>query len=376
MLSSLPRVSVVLSAFVAVLSVMALPTEVAAQRAPGVHLTRNGFRAPVFGVSQSQDADGNLVAECVALSAEQIEAFRFGRTVSRSMEASSPQAVVSTEGGTTFEVSYPDAEGTGFRHPAEGGNRRQALEKALSQWSKAIKTEQTIRVTASMRSIDDGDNNPATNVLAFGGPTEFWLLDNIAVPSALAWQIAGGRFENAKDSDITLDVNDKVDWDYSVSGVAQGNRASFVYTMMHELTHGLGFIQSFSSTTGKVLNDPFPFPYDLFINRGSAQRNRLIDHAPEEVTRDLKSNDVFFNGPSATEASLAAEPRPMPMVKLHAPDPYRSGSSIGHIDSSLFSDTRPGLMTPVIGKGTDQIDAFTLAIIKDLGYTLVPPPQQ
>jgi hypothetical protein len=63
----------------------------------------------------------------------------------------------------------------------------------------------------------------------------------------------------------------------------------------------------------------------------------------------------------------------MPMVKLYAPDPYEPGSSISHVDQDTYSDIKTGLMTPSdFGSGSDKIDILTLAIMKDLGYTLVP----
>src|SRR5260370_773639 len=100
----------------------------------------------------------------------------------------------------------------------------------------------------------------------------------------------------------------------------------------------------------------------------SSQTNRLLDHATEERLRDMKSNDLFFNGANATEASLRSI-RPMAMVKLYAPSPYEPGSSISHVDEDLYADIRTGLMAPIyFGAGTDRIDILTLGIVKDLGY--------
>ncbi len=46
-----------------------------------------------------------------------------------------------------------------------------------------------------------------------------------------------------------------------MNGAASGDRFSFVYTLMHEVAHGLGFIDSFDSETGQLANDPLPFVY-------------------------------------------------------------------------------------------------------------------
>ena len=119
-------------------------------------------------------------------------------------------------------------------------------------------------------------------------------------------------------------------------GVAAAGQASFVYTMIHELGHGLGFLDSFDAETGQLLN-PIPFPYDVFVNRGSARRDVVTDHGADQRLADLTSNDLFFNGPKAVEAS-ARSIRPLPMVKLYAPDPYEQGSSVAHVDQDTYAD--------------------------------------
>jgi hypothetical protein len=368
------RITFLLSAVVAASVWTTASTVVSGANGPGFYATRNGFRAPLYGTSTHLGADGVAVAECGMLAAPEVDAARVGRQVSRTMLAASPQAVVGTEGGATFDVKYIDAEGTGFNDAATGATRRRAFEAAVTAWSKVIKTTVPITIEATMRDQPDLDNDPTTNLLAFAGPTEFWLIDNKVVPSALAWQMLGGKVENAKDSDITVSINDKTDWDYALNGVAARNKTSFVYTLRHELGHGLGIVASLDGVTGKPLNDPLVFVFDEFLNRGSSQRNRLLDHAEEERLRDMKSNDLFFNGENATEASLKSI-KPLPMVKLYAPATFRNGSSVTHVDQETYADVRTGLMVPTsFGSGYDRIDILTLGIIKDLGYTMTENP--
>jgi hypothetical protein len=367
------RTAYVLSALVVAL--LWTPESTSAQ-SRGVHLTRNGFRTPVFAAQVTRDANGNASSACVAMTSPQVEAARLGRQVSRAMSESYPTAVVrGPAGGATFDVTYTDADGEGFNHSSEGAKRRQAFETALSAWTKVIRAEQPIKVSATMHDMDDGDNDPLTSLLATAGPSEFWVLENRAVPSPLAWQQLGGRYSNAGESDIEVNVNQTADWDYRLDGQAERGKFSFVYTLMHEIAHGLGHVDSFDNETGKLLNDPLPFIFDVFVNRGSSQRNRVIDHAAEEAKRDLVSRDLFFNGENAIVAARAAF-RSLPMIKLYAPDPYQSGSSIAHVDQDTYADIRTGLMTPIdFGAGSDKIDKLTLAIMKDMGYTLVPDAQ-
>ena len=198
-------------------------------------------------------------------------------------------------------------------------------------------------------------------------------LDDIAVTTALASQMLNRdvRRQLGNEADIEIVFSPDIDWDYSVSGAAPRDKVSFVYVTIHEIAHGLGFIDSFVSETGELLN-PIPFSYDVFVNRGSGRKDLLTDHAAEERTRDLTSRDLFFSGPHAIEASKKSI-RPLPMVKLFAPDPYEPGSSIAHVDQDTYSDFKTGLMTPRdFGSGTDKIDILTLGIMQDMGYKLVP----
>ena len=98
----------------------------------------------------------------------------------------------------------------------------------------------------------------------------------------------------------------------------------------------------------------------------------MTDHGADQRLADLTSNDLFFNGPKAVEAS-ARSIRPLPMVKLYAPDPYEQGSSVAHVDQDTYADFKTGLMAPKdFGSGTDKIDILTLGIMADMGYELVP----
>lgn len=337
----------------------------------GVYLTRNGYRTPVYGVSQRQDANGAVSTVCGHLTTVQIDAARFGRRVSRAMMASSAHIVVrGTGGGASFDITYSDPQGTGFNDSVHGEARRRALEAAVAAWTKVIQGTITINVEANMEEIDDGDNDDLTMVLATAGPVDFWLRERKAIPSSLMWQLINRR-DNDGDADIQVNANTEADWDYAVNGVAARGKVSFVYTLIHEIGHGLGFIDSFDAEIGEIGNE-VPFIFDTFINRRNDTRRPVLERPPHEVKDDLRSGELFFNGPAANDASQRSI-RPGPMIKLYAPDPYEPGSSVSHVDQDTYADFRTGTMTPKdFGSGTDKIDILTLGIMKDLGYQLVP----
>lgn len=364
------RVSLLLCALVVALFWTSSSADLSGAGRPGFHITRNGYRTPLLGMSQVRGADGASATSCARLTAERVEAARFGRRVSRAMQLNSPRAVVQGS-GSSFEITYTDPIGAGFNDSVHGATRRRALEAAVTAWTKVIQGTVPIKVNVSMDEMDDGDDDEETTVLAVAGPVEFWLRDGAAVPSALEWQLRKRRAADAEDVDIEVQVNSTANWDYAVDGVAARGKSSFVYTLIHEIGHGLGFVDSFDIENGDYAN-VVPFVFDTFLNRGARAGSRLTQRTGDQAIEDLQSDDLYFDGANATEASRRSI-RPMPMVKLYAPDPYEPGSSISHVDQDTYSDIKTGLMTPSdFGSGSDKIDILTLAIMKDLGYTLVP----
>ena len=336
----------------------------------GVYLTPNGYRVPIYGMKRVKTADGSYALDCGRLTDPQIEAARFGRSVSRAMARLSPAATVQAAGDkATFKILYTDAPGEGFNDARDGAARKRALEASMNAWSQVLQGNIPIVIQARFEAPEDEDSQ----LLASAGPVDLVALENIGVATALASQMLNldVRNELGHEADIEIVFSPDIDWDYSPNGAAGGNRVSFVYVTIHEIAHGLGFIDSFVEETGELLN-PVPFSFDVFVNRGSGSRNRVTDHSAEERRRDLVSRDLFFSGPKAIEASKRSI-RPLPMVRLYAPDPYEPGSSVAHVDQDTYADFKTGLMTPRdFGSGTDKIDILTLAMLEDMGYKLVP----
>ncbi len=362
------RVTVLLSSLLAVLLWASGSTGVSGAARRGVYLTPNGFWTPIYAMSLVRDASGALGMSCAQLTQPEIDAARFGRRDSRAMLRSSSNAVV-REAGVSFEITYSDPQGSGFNDSAQGEARRRAMEAAAAAWSRVIQGTVTIKVNAVMEASEKSESGNTT--LASAGPANFFLSNNKAFPSALMWQLQGRR-NSGEEVDIEVKVNPDINWEYATNGVSARDKVSFVYTMIHEVGHGLGYVDSFDPETGKLGNDPVPFIYDTFVNRRSDTTRLVMNRPADEIKDDLKSGELFFNGPAANDASQRSI-RPGPMIKLYAPNPYEPGSSVAHVDYDTYSDFRTGLMVPRdFGGGTDKIDILTLGIMKDLGYQLVP----
>ena len=272
------------------------PAGLARGRAPqgGVHLTPNGYRVPVYGMSRVKAEDGTFANQCLRLSNQQIESTRFGRSVSRAMARWSPHATVHAAGDpskATFGIIYTDAPGQGFNDSRDGAARKRALEASMAAWSQVLQGTIQIVIQARMEASDD----PDSQLLASAGPVDLIGLEDIAFTTALASQMLGQdvRQELGNEADIEIKFSPDVNWDYSTNGAAPPDRVSFVYVTIHEIAHGLGFIDSFVSETGETLNS-IPFAYDLFVNRGSSRVNPLTERGTDQIVNDLVSRGPLF----------------------------------------------------------------------------------
>jgi len=326
-------------------------------------ITPSGYRVPVLGTFLAAGGSG---LTCRRLDAKQIAASDLGRLVrARSFAAQSRATVrAASSSAVSFVVIYADPAGTGFNDPVLGEKRRAAMTSALSAWSRVLVATVPITVEASFGSSDDED------LLASASPTDFVAQNGLLVPFSLASQSAGAPVHPGG-ADLSIEFGAEVEWDYVPDGVAAPGTFSFVYTAIHEIGHGLGFFDSFDSDTGAVANG-LPTSYDIHINRGSAPGKQLVSRAPDEVRADLVSDDLYFGGPNAVQASLASI-RPLPMVRLYAPDPYEHGSSISHLDQATYADVLTGLMVPQdFGPDYAYVDRLALGIMADVGYVTNP----
>ena len=171
---------------------------------------------------------------------------------------------------------------------------------------------------------------------------------------------------NGSNPEITSEFNKDFDWYYGTDGNTPIDKMDFVSVAVHELGHGLGFIDSMYVDGGTGSwggGSPNPSIYDRFIDNGSGVA--LVTGFPNNsaaLAAQLTSNNLYFDGAFANSANGGR-------VKLYAPNPYEEGSSIGHLDPTVFPNF---LMTPSIGPGTANHNpgAGTIGMFQDMGWKL------
>ncbi len=194
-------------------------------------------------------------------------------------------------------------------------------------------------------------------------------------PIALAEKIAGKSLNEDIQGDITLAVNSSINWYLGTDGQTPVSKYDLVTVSLHEMCHGLGFFDSFSSdgTFGSYGIGSLPFIYDTFVENFAG--DRLTDtlkfpNSSSSLQAQLTGNQIYFNGPLLKNYT-SANPSGYSVfrAKLYAPATWDPGSSISHLNetSVLPADA---LMTPFIdlGEAIHDPGKYTFSILGDVGW--------
>jgi hypothetical protein len=256
----------------------------------------------------------------------------------------------------SIEVSY-----IGFSNEAQ-----QAFQYAVDIWKNMIYTPVPIRIQANWQSL-------STGVLGNCGPANYYKNFNSTqkwdcyYPVVLVEKMLGEEVNGVDQFDITAAFNkDFGNWYFGTDGNTPPQKYDFVSTVLHELTHGLGFSGFFYSNRGRggYGNDGLAAIFDQFVI--GKDGNRLVNTSifPNPST---KLNQAFTSGWIEFNTKLVESKLP----RLYAPSTWDDGSSIYHLDDVSYPTGDPNsLMTPFTGTGEaihfPGPDA--LAIMYDIGW--------
>lgn len=277
-----------------------------------------------------------------------------------------------------------------------GAQRRIAFAHAAAILGSRIDSRVPIRIEASFdralgcerNAATLGSAGPATYAANFQGAREA----DTFYPVALANALRGARLANTN-NDIVGRFNARLDgdddclrgagWYYGIDGATPAGQPSFVSTVAHELTHGLGFVSlvalmdAGADRAGQFPRAPSGARYpDIYSSRiqdlsfagqpfwpelSDAQRRQSLTHGP----------NVVFAGAStvANGAPALSSGTNQGRVRIFAPDPVVRASSISHWDAVLAPDQ---IMAP-FATGDDRVtrgQGLSTCVLQDIGWTL------
>lgn len=195
---------------------------------------------------------------------------------------------------------------------------------------------------------------------------------------------------NGADPDVVIAMGDAINWGFGRNSIA-ASEFSFFDTMVHEILHSIGYAEAIEENGSGVLGaagtvgDPGAYTdFDQWLG-DSTGGNIIMPNGVVDLTRwnaavtggqgvvpptSVAGTDgLYFYGPNAMAANSG---QPIP---LYSPNPYESGSSVGHLDTDAFgTGTYIMLHSAQPGEHVGQIRPLELAMLQDVGFNIVPEP--
>ena len=258
-----------------------------------------------------------------------------------------------------FEVEY-----TGFTPEAQA-----AFQAAVDIWSTLLTSSQTIHVKAVWTPLAKGVLGSAIYGAVYAN---FPGAQNINTyyPVALAEKMAGMELNAPSEPDIYATFSSEMTWDYGLVGNPAKDKYDLVTVVLHELGHGLGFVDSYTvaGSTGEVgvQDSAIPIVYDLALenNTGLNLYHDLTSPSAALKTQ-LTSNAVDYNSPQVLANNSGNR------AQLYAPSSFSEGSSISHLDEGTYpAGNINSLMSPQIGSAESIHDPGPIVkgVFSDMGW--------
>jgi hypothetical protein len=177
-------------------------------------------------------------------------------------------------------------------------------------------------------------------------------------------KILTGVDSNGSAADGTIDWNFGYGWGYGAT-VPSGSY-DFQSTAMHELLHTFGFISVVDSAGNNTVPNWTTFDSFIVTSNGTSVFTGSTWNTAYNSRLTGGSGGLYFGGANAVAAYGGPVPR-------YTPNPWESGSSMSHLDDDTFTGVLEKLMNASsdTGVGVRILSPVEIAIMKDLGYTMV-----
>jgi hypothetical protein len=311
----------------------------------------------------------------------------------------------------TITIVNQDGPNEGFNDPTpaspEGGNpattrgaqRLAVFQRAAQILGAQLQSSVEIRIGATFDSFNADPNLPQPacaaggGILGFAGPTTV-ARDFPSAPLAGTWypialaEALSGTNRNGTNPEVDAAFNSDVDaaclgpgtrfWYGTTSTTPSGNQIALLPVVLHELSHGLGFltlvcVEPSGCGTGSPQGSfagGFPDVWtDFLANSGNPSLTwRSMSQAQRisSITGDPNTVWVGSNVSNAIASQGIVAGLSAGFLRMHAPSPVRGGSSISHFSR----DASPNLlMEPAISSNLfAQLD-MTIPLFRDIGWT-------
>jgi hypothetical protein len=247
--------------------------------------------------------------------------------------------------------------------PNVPGDVRGAVDAAMHIWSQRLQSTVPIEV-----DVDWGGGLPS-NVASSAEPVGYEpASDGNLQPVALANALAGRDLEPGV-SDIHLLLGGGIRWYTPVDGNAPANATDMVTMVLHELTHGLGFAESFRLAGSGLTWGRGGVPVGLDAGLFDTSTGALVNKSPADALASATSGRIVWRGSARDSRGHA------PL--MYAPAGFEPNSSLSHFDDNAYPQGDPdALMTSLVRRGEviHHIGPAALGVLRDLGWTVNAEP--
>lgn len=273
----------------------------------------------------------------------------------------------------TWNITYADPAGTGFYDPTYGQLRRDSITAATQYLNTVLDGRGTVNLQFS--SVTNA------SYLASFGPAWF-----SSTPSSSPGSFQNGSVYQAARTNTRIGFdgidgegvfNFSYGWNY-VGQSPASNQYDMVSVAIHEMIHGVGFLSA-TNQSGQGLNRNIPAGspniytvYDRYLYKGSGNNatslfntntndpnyGSFTGNSSVFTAGNDPNNGLFFIGTYSKEVYGGAVP-------LYAPNPYKEGSSVSHVNHSsalMYYSTPPN--TP------KRLLNYEIAMLLDLGWNV------
>lgn len=294
---------------------------------------------------------------------------------------------------TTISLVNNDSSGEGFNDPSApfsgqtgntgstiGQQRLNVFTAAADYWEQRIVSSVTISVGIN---FDPLTCTATGAILGSAGPASVFR-DFTGAPLTSTWYVGAvvnsitGVDQDTNASDINATFNSDIDnndsclngtnWWYGIDSPAPGGTISLFDTVLHEIGHGLGVLSLVGQDGSKFLGFNDAYMAQLFDDTSGLFWQNMTDG--QRAASAINTGNLVWRGVNADSNSGHLNAGlTNGHIRMFAPNPYQSGSSVSHWDTALSPDE---LMEPSATPTSD--DTSTIQLLKDVGWQIVEGP--
>ncbi len=267
-----------------------------------------------------------------------------------------------------------------------GQQRKASMEAAANEWGTRLDSNIPVSMDVQMVAMSCNAGSAVLGGASVRTVARDWVpaAGGVDAPHASTWYPAAlaNRLANtdlmSNTSDLQAAFNESIDnndsclqganWYYSV-GPEEGpsGTISFYRTVLHEIAHGIGFTSLVDPSTGALF-------FDLIDSYARNLSDADSGLGWEEMSNQQRaasvvdSGNLVWSGAAVTAGSgILTSGLTDGKVRMYAPDPVRSGSSVSHFDTAFSAGGTDELMEPFASPQSEIL--LTGQLLADIGWS-------